>query len=150
MEKSNIQVNNNVSKIISNTQSSSGVANDFYKIIGMKANSKVSGVLLKRPYTEISTSQQNRCLNLLAKDFKTQSSIILKNNNINNSQLRLIELEIGGEVVVIDFQSHNNLDFMVHCNAILRAIDECLISRDGYQRLAMVNPRIEREYRIEG
>ncbi|PKK72751.1 hypothetical protein RhiirC2_776824 [Rhizophagus irregularis] len=169
MEKSNIQVNNNVSKIISNTQSSSGVANDFYKIIGMKANSKVSGVLLfgfnipcliearenitntpiinrKCPYTKISTSQRNRRLNLLAKDFKTQSSIILKNNNINNSQLRLIELEIGGEVVVIDFQSHNNLDFMVHCNAILRAIDECLISRDGYQRLAMVNPRIEREY----
>ncbi|RGB22918.1 hypothetical protein C1646_775301 [Rhizophagus diaphanus] len=100
--------NNNVSKIISNTQSSLGVANDFYKIIGMKANSKVSGVLLfgfnisclievrenitntsiinrKHPYTEISTSQQNRRLNLLTKDFKTQSSIILKNNNINNS-----------------------------------------------------------------
>ncbi len=39
---------------------------------------------------------------------------------------------------------------MVHCDAILRAIDECLISRDGYRHLAMVDPRIEREYRIEG
>ncbi|CAB5314630.1 unnamed protein product [Rhizophagus irregularis] len=39
---------------------------------------------------------------------------------------------------------------MVHCDAILRAIDECLISHDRYQRLAMVDPRIEREYHIEG
>ncbi|EXX62944.1 hypothetical protein RirG_157020 [Rhizophagus irregularis DAOM 197198w] len=159
--------NNNVSKIISNTRSSSGVANDFYKqtqkfqefyclaltYLAYEARENITNTPIinrKRPYTEISTSQQNRRLNLLAKDFKTQSSIILKNNNINNSQLRLIELEIGGEVVVIDFRSHNNLDFMVHCDAILRAIDECLISRDGYRRLAMVDPRIEREYRIEG
>ena len=39
---------------------------------------------------------------------------------------------------------------MVYCDAIIRAVDECLISRDGYRRLAMVDPRIEREYRIEG
>jgi len=136
----------------------------------MKASSKVSGILLygfnipcliearentpiinrKRPYTEVSASQQNRRLNLLAKDLKTQSTIVLKNNNINNSQLRLIELEIDGEIVVIDFRSHTNSDFTVHCDAVLRAIDECLISRNGYRRLAMVDPRIEREYRIEG
>ncbi|CAG8755778.1 21265_t:CDS:1, partial [Rhizophagus irregularis] len=108
-----------------------------------EASSKVSGVLLfdfnipdlievrenvdvpiiinrKHPYTEVSTSQKNRCLHSLAKDFKTQSTVILKNNNINNSQLRLIELEIDGKIVVIDFQSH--------CDAVLRAIDECLIS----------------------
>ena len=90
----------------------------------MKASSKVSGILLfgfnipclieareditltinrKRPYTKVSTSQQNRRLNSLAKDLKTQSTIILKDNNINNSQLKLIELEINGEIVVIDF-----------------------------------------------
>lgn len=136
----------------------------------MKASSKISGILLfgfnipclieareditptinrKRPYTKVSTSQQNRRLNLLAKNLKTQSTTILKDNNINNSQLRLIELEIDGEIVVIDFRSHTNLDHMVYCDAIIRAVDECLISRDGYRRLAMVNPRIEREYRIE-
>ncbi|UZO16657.1 uncharacterized protein OCT59_008037 [Rhizophagus irregularis] len=126
---------NNISKIISNTRSSSDNWNE--------ASSKVSGVLLfdfnipdlievrenvdvpiiinrKHPYTEVSTSQKNRCLHSLAKDFKTQSTVILKNNNINNSQLRLIELEIDGKIVVIDFQSH--------CDAVLRAIDECLIS----------------------
>ncbi|CAB5348004.1 unnamed protein product [Rhizophagus irregularis] len=163
---------NNISKIISNSQSSSGVANEFYKIIGMKASSKVSGVLLfgfnipdlievrenidvpiiinrKRPYTEVSTSQKNRRLHSLAKDFKTQSTVILKNNNINNSQLRLIELEIDGKIVIIDFQSRSNFDFITHCDAVLQAIDECLISRQGYRRLAMVDPNIEREYHIE-
>jgi hypothetical protein len=39
---------------------------------------------------------------------------------------------------------------MVYCDAIIRAVDECLISQYGYRRLAMVNPRIEREYRIKG
>lgn len=138
----------------------------------MKASSKVSGVLLfgfnipdlievrenvnrpiiinrKRPYTEVSTSQKNRRLHSLAKDFKTQSTVILKNNNISNSQLRLIELEIDGKIVVIDFQSRSNFDFITHCDAVLRAIDECLISRQGYRRLAMVDPNIEREYHIE-
>src|SRR2546423_12546487 len=138
----------------------------------MKVGSKVSGVLLfgfnipdliearenitntpiinrKRPYTEVSASQQNRRLHSLAKDLKTQSTVILKNNNINNSQLRLIEFEIDGEIVVIDFRSHSNSDFITRCNAILRAVDECLISRKGYQRLAMVDPNIEREYHIE-
>lgn len=117
----------------------------------MKASSKVSGVLLfgfnipdlievrenvnrpiiinrKHPYTEVSTSQKNRRLHSLAKDFKTQSTVILKNNNISNSQLRLIELEIDGKIVVIDFQSRSNFDFITHCDAVLRAIDECLIS----------------------
>lgn len=138
----------------------------------MKASSKVSGVLLfgfnipdliearenitntpiinrKRPYTEVSASQQNRRLHSLAKDIRAQSTVILKNNNINNSQLRLIELEIDGEIVVIDFRSHSNLSFIARCDAILRAIDECLISRKGYRRLAMVDPNIEREYHIE-
>ncbi|RGB27558.1 hypothetical protein C1646_768948 [Rhizophagus diaphanus] len=148
------------------------VANGFYKIIGMKASSKVSGVLLfgfnipdlievrenvnmpiiinkKRPYTKVSTSQKNRRLHSLAKDFKTQSTVILKNNNINNSQLRLIELEIDGKIVVIDFQSRSTFDFITHCDAVLQAIDECLISRQEYRRLAMVDPNIEREYHIE-
>jgi len=62
----------------------------------------------------------------------------------------LIELEIDGEIVVIDFRSHSNLSFIARCDAILRAIDECLISRKGYRRLAMVDPNIEREYHIEG
>ena len=140
--------------------------------IGIKVSSKVSGILLfgfnipdliearenitdrpiinrKRPYTEVSTLQQNRRLHSLAKDLKIQSTVILKNNNINTSQLRLIELQIDGEIVVIDFRSHSNLDFIAHCDAILWAVDECLISRKGYRRLAMVDPNIEREYHIE-
>src|SRR5579859_5672809 len=138
----------------------------------MKSSSKVSEVLLfgfnipcliearentidtpiinrKRPYTEVSVSQKNRRLHLLAKDFKTQSTAILKNNNINNSRLRLVELEIDGETIVIDFRSYSNLDLIACYDAVLRAIDECLISRNGYRRLAMVNPNIVREHHIE-
>ena len=92
----------------------------------MKISSKVSGVLLfgfnipdliearenitnipiknrKHPYTEVSVSQKNRRLHSLTKDLKTQLTVILKNNNINNSQLRLIEFKIDGKIIVIDF-----------------------------------------------
>jgi hypothetical protein len=103
----------------------------------------------KRPYTEVSSSQQNRRLHLIAKDLKTESTAILRNNNINNSQLKSIEFEIDGKVVIIDFQSYSSLDSTTHCDAILRAIDECLISRKGYRRLAMVDQNLEREYNIE-
>jgi hypothetical protein len=98
--------------------------------------------------TLTSRSQQNKRIKSLAKDIEEESQAILKRQNFDNTKIRYIELEIGDEVVGIDL-SKVNLDFTrIRQDAIVRACDEALISRDGYRNLAAINPNLEREYQI--
>ena len=57
-------------------------------------------------------------------------------------------MEINGEIVIFDFWQALELDNKIKLDAIVRACDEALISRDDYRRLAKVNPQMEREYVI--
>lgn len=57
-------------------------------------------------------------------------------------------MEINGEIVIFDFRQALELDNKIKLDAIIRACDEALISRDDYRRLTKVNPQMEREYAI--
>src|SRR6185369_4670499 len=96
-----------------------------------------------------SRSQQNKRIKMLAKDMEKKSQIILKKQNFDNTKIRYIELEVGGdEVIGIDLSKVNSDFARVHQDAIVRACDEALIPRDGYRHLAAINPSLEREYQI--
>ena len=57
-------------------------------------------------------------------------------------------MEINGEIVIFDFRQALELDNKIKLDAIIRACDEALISRDDYRRLTKVNPQMERKYAI--
>ncbi|RGB36544.1 hypothetical protein C1646_758016 [Rhizophagus diaphanus] len=95
-----------------------------------------------------SHSQQNKRINLLAKDIEKESKIILKQQNFDNTKIQYIKFEIGDEIVGIDL-SEVNLDFIrVRQDAVICACDKALISRDGYRHLAAISSNLEREYQI--
>ena len=109
----------------------------------------------KRPYDELtSKSQKNKRLVLAAKDINSKISNVLQDHKLlsttninNNTFLKTATFDIIGESVKFDFCSSQNENKIR--DSIVRACDENLISRDGYRRLAAVNPDIEREYAIE-
>jgi hypothetical protein len=89
---------------------------------------------------------------LASKDINSQISNILQDHrllstaNTNNTVLKTVTFDIIDEPVKLDFRSDQNQQI---CDSIIRVCDENLISRDGYRRLAAVNPDMEREYAIE-
>lgn len=107
----------------------------------------------KRPLVTIqSISGQNKRFASLGKESgKVIKSLIEKHQmTIKKSQpiisLQKIELDYNGETIILNYESQkNNLSKI---DAIVRACDESLLSRDGYRRLAAVESCLLREYLI--
>ncbi|RHZ63516.1 hypothetical protein Glove_329g9 [Diversispora epigaea] len=107
----------------------------------------------KRPLTTIQTisGQNKRFASLGRESEKIIKSLIEKHQiTIKKNQpivsLRKIELDYNSETIILNYElQKNNFNKM---DAIIRACDESLLSRDGYRRLAAVESCLIREYLI--
>ncbi|CAG8497050.1 11763_t:CDS:1, partial [Cetraspora pellucida] len=59
-----------------------------------------------------------------------------------------VQLDINSEVVKLNYQPFNKEIELLKLDATVRACDESLLSRDGYRRLAAVEPQLIREYQV--
>jgi len=62
--------------------------------------------------------------------------------------IRKIELDFNGETIVLTYKSSDKESELTKIDAVVRACDESLLARDGYQRLAAVETSLIRKYLI--
>ena len=62
--------------------------------------------------------------------------------------IRNIELDFNGETINLTYKPSNKENELIKIDAIVRACDESLLSRDGYRRLTAVETSLTREHLI--
>lgn len=109
----------------------------------------------KRCYTELeSDSQKNKRIALAAKDLNIQVVELFRNHQFIDSsgtnivKLESIKLSIANKAITLDYLTENK-DKQKHYTSLVRICDEALISRDGYRKLAAIDPSMVREHLIE-
>ena len=109
----------------------------------------------KRPLEDItSRSQQNKRFNSFGNDVqKAVDQLIIKHKLTNSSgqpvvYVRCIELDFKEDKLCIKFKDPNPAITQIRLDAVVRACDEALLSRDGYRHLAAVALILFREYLV--
>ncbi|RHZ85246.1 hypothetical protein Glove_69g26 [Diversispora epigaea] len=104
----------------------------------------------KRPLNELSTSQQNKRLISFGQDAHQKiNQLILKQRLTSESgkSIRICNIELEAENKIINLKYNLPVD-ITKLDALVRAHDEALLGRDGYRKLAAVEPHLTREYQI--
>jgi len=110
----------------------------------------------KRPFLDIQSIRgQNYRLSAFGKDSEKELSelfirhqLIMENEqpifHVHNIQL----MNFNQEIINLKYQPFNKKVENSKLDAIVRACDESLLSRDGYRRLAAVEPQLIREHHV--
>ncbi|RHZ87957.1 hypothetical protein Glove_27g17 [Diversispora epigaea] len=135
---------------VSSERSSSGVISAFFKKIN-REESKLSGIFVFG--FDIEILHQERIKKLQKLD--TENIIIDKRKRPLNELLtsesgksiRICNIELEAENKIINLKYNLPVD-ITKLDALVRAHDEALLGRDGYRKLAAVEPHLTREYQI--
>ncbi|RHZ80139.1 hypothetical protein Glove_139g11 [Diversispora epigaea] len=160
--------NNEKKYSINSLKSSSDAAKLFLKKISSKNNTNLSGVVLfgldleclelrredkenippkRKLFSNLkSGSQKNKRLKELASKINSNSKDLFTSYNFSDTSLDCLKLNIQGQFINLKFS--NSYNESTYFDSILCACDETLISRDGYRKLAAVQPSMKREYLI--
>lgn len=98
----------------------------------------------------MSTSQQNKRLISFGQDAHQKiNQLILKQRLTSESgkSIQICNIELEAENKIINLKYNLPVD-ITKLDALVRAHDEALLGRDGYRKLAAVEPHLIREYQI--
>ncbi|RHZ79768.1 hypothetical protein Glove_141g120 [Diversispora epigaea] len=104
----------------------------------------------KRPLNKLSISQQNKRLISFGQDaYQKINQLILKQRLTSKSgkSIRICNIELEAENKIINLKYNLPVD-ITKLNTLVRVHDEALLGRDGYRKLAAVEPHLTCEYQI--
>ncbi|CAG8715339.1 14874_t:CDS:2, partial [Cetraspora pellucida] len=109
----------------------------------------------KRPFSSVqSTSGQNKRFVAFGRESEKElSSLILQHQLVTKNQqplvhVRSIQLDVNNKNINLNYHSFNKKMELSKLDATIRACDESLLSRDGYRRLAAIEPQLIREHQV--
>ena len=104
----------------------------------------------KRPLNEVSVSQQFKRFASFGQDAHQKiNELILQYQMVSESgeSIRLCNIELENNNQNVNLKYHSSINTM-KLDTFVRAHDEALLGRDGYRKLAAIEPRLIREYQI--